>query len=72
MVKFCETPVYKPKLITSPGRQEQRVGIGGRVMTYFAVLVVYHDIVGLHIPVHDAFRVAEIEGLEHTITEVKG
>jgi len=40
---------------------------------YFALFVIYHDVVRLHIAVHYAFAVAEVESfkqLEHVIAYV--
>lgn len=31
---------------------------------YLALLVIYHDVVGLHISVHNAFAMAEVQGFQ--------
>lgn len=38
--------------------------------SHLALLVVYHDIVRLHIPMHDALAVAEVQRLEQLIDVV--
>ena len=59
MIEFCKTPIYEaklPQVSISPHET--------KAQAYFSLLMVYHDVVGLDIPVHDPFAVAKVQRLE--------
>lgn len=61
VVKFSQAPVDEAQLRMSATRDITRRD--GK-QAYLSVLVVDHDVVRLHISVHDALAVAEVESLE--------
>ena len=60
MIELCQTPIYKSQLQAVKVIQ-RRLSTMGR--SHLASLVIDHNVVWLHIAMHDTLGMAEIQGL---------
>ena len=64
MVEFGETPVDQPKLSESQWPLRRKKDRAGARAAYFSVLMVDHNVMRLHVAVHDALAVTVVQSLE--------
>jgi len=64
VVEFGQTPIDKPKLSESQRPLRWETGRARARVAYFSVLMVDHNVMRLHISVHDALAVAEVQRLQ--------
>lgn len=64
MVEFGQAPVDEPKLSESQWPLRRKTDSPGARAAYFSVLMIDHNVMRLHISVHDALTVAEVQRLE--------
>jgi hypothetical protein len=70
MIEFSQTPVNQAEL---QSHLLFTISHNTQTRTNLTLLVVNHDIVGLHVPVHYSARVTKVQGLEelkHVVADV--